>query len=124
MGIKEIVENNVKVYEVNVSIRSKTDYKIREQRRRRSVATLKEAQQIEKELIRECASEVAKREGLGLPWPDLLEKYELVHRSGSPLVKKIQLSTIWDNIATLRRFTSSWNKKNCNEIKAGDEKRI
>ncbi len=124
MGIKEVVENGIKVYEVNVSIRSKTDYKIREQRRRRSVATLKEATQIEKELIRDCAAEVAKREGLGLPWPDLLEKYELVHRSGSPLVKKIQLSTIWDNISTLRRFTGSWDKKLCNEINAGDVKCI
>lgn len=124
MGIKEINTDNTKYYEVVVSQRSKINPRFRVQKRKRRVETLKEAQNIEKELIRECAAEIAKLEGSGLPWPDLLEKYELVHRSGSPLVKKIQLSTIWDNIGTLRRFTSSWENKFCNEINAGDVRRL
>ncbi|MFP5519658.1 MAG: tyrosine-type recombinase/integrase [Bdellovibrionia bacterium] len=124
MGIREVNDNNTKYYEVIVSQRSKINPRFRVQKRKRRVETLKEAQNVEKDLIRECAAEIAKLEGSGLPWPDLLEKYELVHRSGSPLVKKIQLSTIWDNIATLRRFTSSWDNKFCNEINAGDVRRL
>lgn len=124
MGIIEREENNTKYYEIIISQRSKINPRFRAQRRRRRVDTLKEAQRLEKEMIRECAAEIAKLEGSGLPWPDLLEKYELVHRSGSPLVKKIQLSTIWDMVATLRRFTSSWDDKFCNDINAGDVRRI
>ncbi len=124
MAIKEVIQDNTKFYEVTVSQRSKINPRFRVQKRKRSIPTLKEAQNVEKELIRECAAEIAKLEGSGLPWADLLEKYELVHRSGSPLVKKIQISTIWDTIATLRRFTSSWENKFCNDINAGDVRRI
>lgn len=124
MAIKEITENNTKYFEVIVSQRSKINPRFRVQRKKRRVETLKAAQNLEKDFIRECAAEIAKLEGSGLPWPDLLEKYELVHRSGSPLVKQIQLSTIWDSIATLRRFTSSWDDKFCNDINSGDVRRI
>ncbi len=124
MGIKEVEFNNTKCFEVSINQRSQINPRFRSQRRRKGVKTLKEALAIEKELIRECAAEIAKLEGSGLPWPDLLEKYELTHRSGSPLVKKIQLSTIWDNIGTLRRFTTSWNDKFCNDINAGDVRRL
>jgi integrase len=124
MAIKEVLINNAKYFEVSVNFRSKINPRFRAQRRKRGIETLREAQKIEKDLIRECGSEIGKLEGSGLPWPDLLEKYELVHRQGSPLIKKIQLSTIWDNIGTLRRFTSAWENKFCNEINAGDVRRI
>lgn len=124
MSIKEIIVNNVKCFEVTVNQRSQISRSFRAQRKRKGIATLKEALAIEKELIRECATEIAKMEGTGLPWPDLLEKYELVHRSGSPLVKKVQITTLWENVATLRRFTSEWNKKMSSEINAGDVRRL
>ncbi len=124
MGIREVIENNTKYYEVKVNQRSKIIPRFRVQRKKRRVESLKIAQLIEKEFIRECASEIAKLEGSGLPWPDLLEKYELVHRSGSPLVKKIQITTIWENIGTLRRFTQAWEKMLCNDINAGDVRRV
>lgn len=124
MAIKEITLNDIKCFRVSVSIRSKINPRFRSQRSKRGILTLREAQKIEKDLIRECASEIGKLEGSGLPWPDLLEKYELVHRQDSPLVKKILLSTIWDTIGTLRRFTTGWNNKFCNEINAGDVRRL
>lgn len=124
MGIKEVILEGTKYYEVKVHQQSRLNRKIRAQRKRSRIETLREAQQIEKKLIQLCATEVARKEGSGLPWGDLLEKYELTHRNGGIAVKKIQLSTIWDCIGTLRRFTGSWEKRYCNDITVGDVRKL
>lgn len=124
MAIKEITLNDTKCFEVSVNIRSKINRRFRAQRRKRGISTLREAQKIEKELLIECSSEIGRLEGSGLPWPDLLEKYELAHRQNSPLIKKVQLTTIWENVGTLRRFTTAWETKFCNEITAGDVRKL
>ncbi|MBS1972647.1 MAG: site-specific integrase [Bdellovibrionales bacterium] len=125
MGIKEKVGlDGTKTYEVSVHIRSNVNRRFRSQKKKAGIKTLKEAQNVEKDLIRDCSIDVARQEGSGLPWADLLEKYELTHRKGGIGVKKIQTSTIWDTIATLRRFTSSWDNKMCNELNAGDARKV
>ncbi|MFM6928680.1 MAG: tyrosine-type recombinase/integrase [Bdellovibrio sp.] len=125
MGIKEKVGlDGAKTYEVSVHIRSTVNRRHRAQKKKVGIKTLKEALAVEKDLIRECSIEVAKLEGSGLPWADLLEKYELVHRKGGIGVKKVQTSTIWETVATLRRFTSSWENKVCTQINAGDVRKV
>lgn len=125
MGIREKTElDGTKTYEVSVHIRSNVNRRYRSQKKKSGIKTLKEAMAVEKDLIRECSIEVAKQEGSGLPWADLLEKYELVHRKGGIGVKKIQTSTIWDTVATLRRFTSAWDNRMCNQLNAGDVRKV
>lgn len=123
MGIREITKDGVTIFEISISVRSKLNKKFRSQRKREA-QTLKEAEKLEKALTLECSMEVAKLEGSGVLWADLLEMYELAHRSNSPLVKKIQLSTVWDCIGTLRRFTSSWDKRFCKDILPRDAREI
>lgn len=124
MAIKEVESNGTKSFEVFVSIRSKLNPKLRLQKKRLHIATLREAQKLERELLTELCVKLGKLEGSGLPWPDLLEKYELAHRRDSPLVKKKLLSTIWDTIGILQRFTKSWEKKFCNEITSYDVRKL
>lgn len=120
MAIKEVEIEGKKYFEVTVHARSKVNRKIRCQRKRTRIEFLKQAQIAEKELERECWSEVARLEGSGLPWGELLEKYELAHRQGLVGVKKIQLNTIWDTVATLRRFTAEWESTFCKDITPRD----
>jgi len=85
---------------------------------------MREAQIFEKEALQYCAAEVARREGSGLPWGDLLEEYELVNRGDDFRSKHILRSTIWETIGTLRRFTKPWDKKLCNEVMPGDVRKL
>lgn len=124
MSIREVNIEGTKQYVVSVHVKSKINPKFRSQRKRTKIRTLKEAQSLEKMLLMECSAEVAKLEGSGLPWVDLLEKYELTHKFGGIGVKKIQTSTIWDTIGTLRRFTEGWNKRLASEIYASDVRRL
>src|SRR4051794_5174178 len=116
MSIRERVVDGIKQYEVSIGLRSKIRPSIRVQKLRRNILTLREAQNIEKVLIRECSHELAHAEGSGIPWSDLLERFEMAHRKGGVTVKRVQLNYLWETLATLRRFTGDWAKRNCQEI--------
>ena len=125
MGIKEIVkENGSKVFEVTVSMRSNVVEGLRLQKSKSQILTLRLAQQVEKELIRAVAEELARRESSGVTWDDLLSKWEVACKSGEMGLRKVQKSTIWEIVGTLRKFTSHWLDRNTQEITPGDVRRI
>lgn len=129
MAIREKEVDGKKVYEVSMGIRSKVRSTIKVQRLKKNIPTLREAQQIEKEMIRECSAEVARLEGSGIPWIDLLDQYELEHRKllaeADPVFsRKMQKNILMEQIATLRRFTEPWKKINCQDLGPGDARRI
>jgi len=124
MAIKEIIIDNKVTYDVSIGIRSRIKPKVRVQMLRRGIPTLKLAQLAERELIRDSAAELARREGTGTSWGEVLEKWELYHRSGNIVSQKMQLNTLWDTTATLRKFTSELLKKTCQEISPSEVKRI
>ncbi len=124
MAIRENMIDGKLTYDVSINIRSKIKPKLRVQMLRRAVKTLKEAQSIERELIRDTASELARREGTGVPWGEIVEKWELVHREVSIVNKKVQQDTIWTTTASLHKFTKEWMTKTCDEITSGDVRRV
>lgn len=122
-----IRENNVDgtiTYDVSMSIRSKVKPSIRVQKLRRGLKSLKDAQSAERELIRETATELARREGTGVSWEEIVGRWELEHREVSIVNKKIQKDTVWTVTAALHSFTKEWLKKSCSDITAGDVRKV
>jgi len=124
MAIREKIKDGKKSYEVSYNIRSKVNPKLRVQRFRAAVPTLKAAQLIEREMMKECAAEVARKEGSGVPWFELVDRWELAVRNGEVHRKKLSEPTFLDILAALRRFTAEWEDKLCNEILPGDVRRV
>lgn len=124
MAIRDISSGGKVSYEVSVSVRSKTKPKLRVQMLRRGLPTLRQAQQIEKELIRETALELSKREEMGSRWGEIIEKWEQYHRNDSDLKTRIQISTIMETVATLNRFTVSWTNLICQDISPAEIRRV
>lgn len=124
MAIRQKELDGKLYYEVSVNIRSKLIPDLRIQKMRNRVKTMREAQAIERELIRDCSVELGRREGSGITWGDAIEKWELAHRNGILGSKKLQTNTIWDNVAALRKFTEKLLDKTCQEITPGDVRSI
>ena len=124
MAIKEMIFESKACFQVSVHLRSKTNRDIRVQLTRSGIPTLRQAQLVEKELIREAAEQLARREGKGITWAELLEQWEDAHAKGRIGTKVIQKNTIWDTIATLRRFTGHWMEIACEEISPGDVRKV
>lgn len=124
MAIRDISSGGKVSYEVSVSVRSKTKPKLRVQMLRRGIPTLRQAQQIEKELIRETALELSKREEMGSRWGEIIEKWEQYQRNDSDLKTRIQISTIMETVATLNRFTVSWTNLICQDISPAEIRRV
>lgn len=124
MAIREKIVNGQKEYEVSLGLRSKIKPQVRVQKLRKGIKTLREAQQVEKVLIRECSSELAHIEGAGITWDELLEKFELAHKKQSAVIKKLQADYLAETMSMLRRLTSKWLKRNSQEINAGDVRKV
>jgi len=124
MAIREKLVDGSHCYEVSINLRSKIKPDLRVQKLRTLVPSLKAAKGIERELLKEAAMELARKEGSGIPWLELVERWELAHRSGELGLKKLQLSTIWETVGVLRKFTQDWNAKTCQEITPGDVRKI
>ena len=127
MSIREKIIDGKSTYEVSISIRSRIHPDLRVQKMRTQIRTHREALNIEKELLKEVAGELVRREGSEVTWSVLQEKWEIAHRKYEPDVKPefpIFNSTVMDTVSTLRRFTKDWDKKPCHEISPGDVRRV
>lgn len=124
MAIREKTNNGVKVFEVSLGLRSKIKPEVRVQKLRKNIPTLKEAMQIEKQLIRECSAELARAEGSGITFEEVLEKFELAHRKNQYGLKPMQLHTLFETISTLRLHGKEILKMNCQDISPADVRKI
>jgi integrase len=124
MSIREKQTDGKATFEVSVNLRSKEFPELRVQRMRTQIRTLREAQSIERELLKECAAELARREGSEVTWSELQEKWELAHRRSDTGTRTLTKATIFDTVACLRRFTGDWDKKGCHEIRPGDVRKV
>lgn len=125
MAIREKVNSDGKpTYEVSINLRSKLYPDLRVQRMKSQIRTLKEAQSIERNLLKECAGELARREGSEATWDELLEQWELAHRSQRVGVKEIQADTVQETVSFLRKWTQAWMKRGCHEVRPGDVRQV
>jgi len=109
MSIKNYEQNGKTYYEIFVSVRSKVNPDIRKQKRKRGFTSVAGAQRAEKALIQECASEVAKLDGEGYLWGqivDMWHSYKL-HDKFEP----VGTETLQDYLAALKTWTKAqWDK--------------
>ena len=102
-------ETGETLYRVYVNIRSKTNPGHRAQRRATRIKTKREAEREEINLIRECEREVYDKESEGETWVAVVGRFEeYLH---SPAAETIQVTTRDDYVATVRKHTGSWWKR-------------
>jgi hypothetical protein len=109
MAIRERESEGKVSFEVSISLRSKEYPDLRVQRMKSQIRTLREAQLLERELLKECASELTRREGSEATWVELIDQWELAHRQDRAANKKMQANTVAETVAFLRRWTSAWH---------------
>ncbi len=85
-----------------MSIRSKEKSTLRVQRRMDGLASEREANAEEKKLLRELSHELAKREGKGMTWEEVIGRWEMAMRSDRAYFA-YQPTTIIDHVSNLRR---------------------
>ena len=124
MAIREKIVDGQKEFEVSFGLRSKGRPDIRAQRFKKGLKTLRAAQDIEKQFIRECSQELAYKENRGVPWADILERFEEASRKDRLGVRAVQKNILTEIISTLRRFTASWNEILVQELSAGDVRKV
>ncbi|MFN8845769.1 MAG: tyrosine-type recombinase/integrase [Bdellovibrionales bacterium] len=124
MAIRERLIDGKLVYEVSINIRSKQYRDLRVQKLKTHIRTLKEAQLIERNLLKECSAELTRREGSAVTWAELQEEWELAHRRGQIGLREIQANTLQEMLSFIRRWTSEWNNKGCHEIRPGEVRKI
>lgn len=124
MAIREKNIDGRITYEVSLNIRSKLYPDLRVQKMKREIKTLREAQMIEREMIRDCAAELTRREGAAATWVELIDKWELAHRDPMLGTRQIQKNIVREMVAFMRKWTKDWNDRPCHEIRPGDVRKV
>jgi len=123
MPIKKIEVNGKAYYQVSICLRSKVVRGLRVQKKYSRVPTEAKAIQAEKEMIREAAEELAKAEGRGLDWRQVLDRWELAMRSPhSP--EQYAWTTIKDYLSMIEKWTSHWLERSLEELTSGDGRAV
>lgn len=124
MAIKECLENGVVTYTVSVSMRSRRKPGARAQKLKKGIKSLRLAQAVEKEMLKEVGLDLARLESQTLKWRELMEKFELTMRTGSATQRAMQANVLREMVSFLNRFTSDWANRDCREIYPGDVRAV
>jgi len=103
MAINEYVENGENLWSVYINVRSKTNARIRVQKRVKGLKTKGIALQEEKKVLRLLTEEISKQEQRGQTWLDLVDAWELAERNNPD--RTTSDTTFIDNLSLLRRWT-------------------
>jgi integrase len=123
MAISDYDVNGEKFYRVYVQARGRTNKKIRLQKVLNKIKTLTAARREEKRFIRELTTNVAKLEGLGLLWSEVIFRWEVAGVNGY-LGSRVKRHTIKDHSARVRNHTKVWLNKRASELTRGDGRQI
>ena len=108
---------------VYVNLRSKTNPTIRAQRRVLDITSERDAKAEEKKLLRELTEEITKKEGIGLTWLEIIERWESAMESGRGYYP-YQATTIMDHVSNLKRWTPSWLGRPASSLNKADGRDI
>ena len=123
MAIIEYEKNGKKVFKVYVQFRGKTIKRLRVQKVVYNIESLTVARREERRIIKELAEKLAKLEGKGLLWSEVLFRWENAAYCGH-LGKKLNRFTIADHVNRLRRYTGPWLKLIASDLNKADGRRI
>ncbi len=123
MPIKKIEVNGKTYYQAYICLRSKVVRGLRVQKKYSRIPSEAKAAQIEKEMIRDAAEQLAKAEGRGLNWRQVLERWEMAMRSPhSP--EQYAWTTIKDYLSMIEKWTSHWMERSLEELTSGDGRAV
>ncbi len=120
MAISSYKKNEVKFFRVHVEARGKASPTLRLQRSRKNIPTLKEALKLEKKLFKSVVEEVAKLEGRGLTWGEIVDRWEIKTRTGHLGDKYLDRSIVQAHVNRLRNYTQIWWKCRVSDLTKGD----
>ncbi len=110
---KYLDSNGEECWKIYVNVRSQQTG-LRIQKRSKGVKTEAQAKKMELQLIRECERELLIKESKGISWNELLEKFEMHQRMD--LSNKMTAQTKADYVATIRKHTQGWMKREASGI--------
>ncbi len=123
MAIIEYEKNGKKVLKVYVQFRGKTIRRLRVQKVIYNIESIAVARREERRLIKELAEKLAKLEGKGLLWSEVLFRWENAAYSDL-LGKKMHFTTIKDHVNRLRKYTSPWLELIASDLNKADGRRV
>lgn len=123
MSIKEYQSNGKTFYAVYVHVKSKEDPLIRVQKKKKNIASLKEAAREETRMIKEALIELGSLEEKSDTWERIIELWynEQVRNGFSNYSNKF---TADDYKRMLQKYTASWMKRRPHELTRGDGKKV
>lgn len=124
MAIKEYQKNDEKLFLVKVSVYSRSNRRLRKQKTRSGIRSLREAKKIERELIQIAQEELTLSEQANSSWGTLVDEWELALRNGTGSIRMLVKTTQDDYINVLRNFTIRWWKKSVDLITPADVKDV
>lgn len=123
MAIREYTKDGKKYYEAYFNGRGKNLKRVRVQRSISGIETLSTAQREEKRLVKEVTETIAKLEGRGLTWFEVLYRWEISQRN-TPGFTKYQYCTTRDHLARIERYTKPWKDRAASELTRADGRQI
>lgn len=123
MAIIPYEKNGKKVFKVYVQFRGKTMKQLRVQKVLYSIESLTVARREERRLIKELAEKLAKLEGKGLTWSEVLFRWENEAYAGH-LGKRLNRFSIKDHVSRLTKYTSPWLKEIASDLNKADGRRV
>ena len=123
MAITEYEKDEKKFFKVYVQARGKSLKRVRLQKVVTGIETLAAARREEKRLIRELSSKVAKLEGKGLLWSEVIQRWEIAGSNGH-LGNKINTFSLRDHLNRLRRYSKPWMNKVASDLTKGDGRQV
>ncbi len=124
MAISTYKENGREFYQVYVQSRGKEDTSLRLQRKRKNIVSFREAQKLEKNLFKEVIEQVAKIEGRGLTWRDIVDRWEIKARHGCLGDKYKNNYLIQTHVSRLNKYTKPWFNRRASDLTKGDGRQI
>jgi integrase len=117
-GIKKCDKDGKEYWAIVVGARSRLNRKIRPQKRLTGFETYAEAEKAYWQWYQWCQKEVARQEGLGLSWGEVIDAWETwYYRYPS---SRWDPGTVKDYIAILHNWTKGWLKRSARDLTVTD----
>ncbi|MFZ4715503.1 MAG: tyrosine-type recombinase/integrase [Bacteriovoracaceae bacterium] len=123
MAIIEYSKQGKTVYKVYVQFRGKTIKRLRLQKVIYDIESLAVAKKEEKRLIKELSEKLAKLEGKGLLWSEVIFRWKNAGYSNQ-LGSKLNRLAINDHVNRLERYTKPWLNRIATDLNRGDGRQI
>ena len=124
MAITSYKVNGKTYFKVYVQARGQNDVSLRLQKKRLKIESISEARKIEKKLYKTVYEEIAKIEGRGLKWVDIISRWATSAKLGHLGDRYSQDYQISEHTNRLKRYTKEWLDIQACDLTRGDGRRV